>query len=55
MEIPLVRIYINKGGIMKFGKRRFRYRGGGQVSETRVMTISFIVGILIIMLLAYFV
>lgn len=55
MEIPLVCIYISKGEIMKFGKRKFRYKGGGQVNETRAMTISFIVGILIIMLLIYFV
>lgn len=38
---------------MSFGKRKFRFKGGGQVNETRVMTISFIIGILIIMLLIY--
>jgi hypothetical protein len=38
---------------MSFGKRKFRYRGGNQVSESRAMTISLIVGILIIMLLIY--
>lgn len=40
---------------MNFGKRNFRYKGGGQVNETRVMTISIIIGIIIIMLLIYFV
>ncbi len=38
---------------MSFGKRKYRYKGGGQVSESRVMTISIVVGILIVMLLIY--
>jgi len=38
---------------MKFGKRNFRFKGGNQVSESRMMTISFIIGIAIIALLIY--
>ena len=38
---------------MKIGKRNYRYKGGGQVSESRAMTISIIIGIAIIALLAY--
>lgn len=39
---------------MAFGKRNFRYKGGSQVSESRTVTISIIVGIVIVMLLIYF-
>ena len=39
---------------MKIGKRNYRYKGGRQVSESRAMTISIIIGIAIIALLAYF-
>ncbi len=42
-----------KTNIMKFGKRNFRFRGGSHVSESRMMTISFIIGIAIIALLIY--
>lgn len=39
---------------MNIGKRNFRYKGGGQVSESRAMTISIIIGVAIIALLIYF-
>lgn len=39
---------------MNLGKRKFRYKGGGQVNESRLVTISMIVGVIIVMLLIYF-
>ena len=37
-----------------FKKRGFRFKSGRQVNEKRIMTISFIIGIAIVMLMMYF-
>ncbi len=39
---------------MKLGKRKFRYKGGRQVSESRMLTFSIIIGVAIILLLNYY-
>lgn len=35
-------------------KRNYQYKGGNQASEQKVMTISIIIGVVIIALLIYF-
>lgn len=39
---------------MLFNRRKFKYRGGRQVSESRAVTIAFVIGIILVALLIYF-
>jgi|GEM_PF-3746298 len=39
---------------MKLKRRKFKYRGGQQVKESRTTAIAFIIGIILVALLVYF-